>query len=1190
MRSLCLFLASVPFLWAQDTGRITGTVTDPSGAVVPRATVSLFLHDGAKAIATTATNSAGLFTLEVLRPVYYDLTIEASGFEPYKEANIKVNPSRDTDLPPIKLQLAATATAVEVTAQAETVQTTSPEISTTVTAEQISRLPVGDRNPLEFITTQAGIVYSPSGGETTINGQRSSFSNVTLDGINIQDNYIRTGGLDYIPAQLKLDQVQEFTVVTSNQGAAAFGGASQVNFATPSGTNQLHGNALWQNRNSSLAANDWFNNQDGIHPPTLNLNQLGGSLAGPIKRDKLFFFTNFEAYILRNQLSEDQTILTSDARNGIFSYIDAAGNVRKRNILQIMNLQPDPIMAQLLARVPGPEKINNFRVGDSQPGLLLNTAGYSFLVRNNSDAQNATGRLDYYLSTKHALAATYVWNRLFVDRPDIGIGYNSTPSFDNNDSRNFLSLAWRYTPAPNLTNEVRAGFYIAPGTFNYNGTLPSYLIGGTIYSTPDPASAATILAQGRNTRTYQAQDNASWVHGRHSLKFGYQFEGVLVRTYDFTGTVPAYNVGITSTNLTNNLLFPTDLPGVSAPDLNKANTLLASLAGLLDNAGVTFNVSSASSGFVPGYPYLRHFNFNNHAFYGQDAWKVANNLTFTAGLRWDYYSPVNERDSLELQPLLQGGSARATMLSDATLYFTGNSAGHPFYHRDLNNFGPSAGIAWDVFGNGKTAVRASYGINYVNDEAISVAEGFTTTNLGLSSSVFLPDLSGFMSTNRPVLTPPQFQVPLRFSDVTFNDIFATFGMLDPNLRTPYVQQWSFSMEQEFKGTIFEARYVGNHATKLLRGFNYDQEQLPANYLADFQRARQNGFLSQSINGTFNPVYNSRIPGSQPLTVLPRLPGGGFLTNGTVASLIQSGEAAELGYLYTYNGINGNLNFFPNPNALEADFVTNYSNSVYDSLQLDVRHRFQNGLEFQGNYVFEKWLADSAGTDQYRYEPFLDINNPGIGRARVPDDITHQFKANYSYELPFGEGHRIQKKAMNRLLSGWMTSGNISWLSGNPVSVYSGRGTFLPEYMSGVNEANTNLSFSQLQQIVGFRMTGNGPYFIAASAIGKDGRGVAADGQPAFNGQVFFNPGPGQVGSLQKRLFTGPNIFSMDAAIAKDTRLTERVRAQLRMEALNVFNHPTFAAFAQNINSTQFGKITNTATLPRELQLVLRLNF
>ncbi|HEY6341840.1 MAG TPA: TonB-dependent receptor [Bryobacteraceae bacterium] len=1198
MRRLLILFSLVRLVWAQDTGRITGSVIDPAGAVVPKAAIRLLLHAGTSPVAQTTSNGQGLFTLEALHPVDYDLIVEASGFQQYRLENIKVNPSRETDLPPITLKLASTAESVSVTAGAETVQTTSPEISTTVTNEMISRLPVGDRNPLAFIATQAGV--APSLYETDINGQRSSFSNVTLDGINIQDNYIRTGDLDYIPNQLLLDQVQEFTVTTSNESSAAEGGASQVNLVTPSGTNQLHGDALWQNRNSFLAANNWFNNQQGIHLPTLNLNQGGGSLGGPIKHDKLFFYVNYEAYRLRNQNTEDATILTQNARNGIFSYVDQNGAVQSANVLNIVGLQPDPYMNSLLAQVPPPSAINNYLVGDSQPGLLLNTAGYSYLVRADEERDNATGKLDYYLSPKNYLTGTFAWNRDTVDRPDVGVGYESVSPFQNNDARKFATVAWRWNPTPTLTNELRAGLAFSPATFHYNGAYPPFLVGGTIYTSPQPAENSAILEQGRDVRTWVHMDNATWVHGKHTVKFGYFYQGVHVRTWDYSGTVPAYNVGISSVNQQQNLLLSPYLPGISSADLNNANLLVASLAGLLDNDGVTYNITSPTSGFVPTAPYLRHLTFDNLAFYGQDQWKVLRNLTLTAGLRWDYYTPVNERNSLELQPEVVNNNPYATLLSNSTLNYTGNSVGRPFYNKDLKDFAPNIGLAWDVFGNGKTSFRGGYSIAYVNDEAISVAEGFTSENPGLQAFLYNPDLSGTITANNPVLPPPQFQVPLTFANGYAQNNEVAYGLLNPNLKTPYVQQWNLSLQQKIKGTIVEARYVGNHATDLIRAFNVNQVNIQANgFLSDFRKAQQNGFLALAKTGTFDPRYNSSIAGSQPLPVFSELYKGGLLTDPNFRQLIEQGQAGELAFEYTVDGENGSINFYPNPNALEADYVTNYSNSTYNSLQLEARHRLQNGMEFQANYVFEKWLSDAPGTDQYRYQNFQDVNNPGLDRARTPTDIRDQFKANYSYDLPFGTGHRFNKPGWDRLLSGWMTSANITWLSGVPVSIYSGRGTFLAGYDSGFNTADTTFTYPQLASILKFRMTGNGPYFAPAYAIGGDGRGVAPDGEAPFTGQLFTNPPAGSIGQLQRNIFDGPHLFNMDAALSKTTKVSERVRAELRLEALNVFNHPTFAIvdpniaggpYTESVNSAQFGKVTNTATGPRELQIMLKVSF
>jgi outer membrane receptor protein involved in Fe transport len=1166
---------------------VTGSVVDSSGASIPKATVNLSLHGGKRPLLTTTTSTQGLFSLETIRPEAYDISVEAQGFRPYKLENVAVDPSRTVDLRAITLTLAPTATSVEVSASVQTVQTTSTEISNTVTMDQIRRLPVGDRDPLAFIATQAGVASTQF--SVNINGQRESFSNVTLDGVNIQDNYLRDNGLSFTPNLLLLDQVQEFTVTTALSSSAASGG-SQVSFVSPSGTNELRGVAYWQNRNNKFAANDFFNNSTGVALPRLNLNQAGASLGGPIQHDKLFFYVNYELYRLRNQTPENATILTASARNGIFSYIDTRGNFQQKNILPVVGATPDAAMLAQINQIPGPDKINNFRVGDSKPGQLLNTAGYTYLVRNDRDRDHVTGKLDYNLSTKHALAATFAWNRDFVDRPDVAVDYSSVPPAFNDDVVKFAALSWRWSPSATLVNEVRGGLNFAPANFGLSGSLPAYVVGGMDFTSPIAASG--FLPQGRNTRTRNLQDNANWSRGKHTLQFGYQYQGVRIRSYDYSGTVPTYNVGINSAS--QNLLGFSDLPRVGANDLNNANLLLASLAGLLDNDNAVYNVTNRNSGFVPGAPWVRNFTYDNHAFYGEDRWRVLKRLTLTLGLRWDYYTPVNEVNSLELQPLVTNNNPVSTLLSNATLNFSGNSAGSPFYQKSLKNFAPNVGVAWDVFGNGKTSIRAGYSIHYVDDQMVEVADGFTNTNPGLQAFPANFDLSGTVSKAPPIAVPP-FQVPLKFSTDYALDPTVYFTLMNPHLSTPYDQQFAFSLQQEIKGTIIEARYVGSHATKLLRGFDVNQEDVRSNgFLADFLKAQQNGNLALATNGVFNPAYNPRLTGSQPLAVFSQLYRGGELTNATVDSYIRNGEVGELGYYYQVNAINGNLNFFPNPNALSSVYLTNFSNSSYNSLQLEVRHRFQNGLQYQANYVFSKWLSDAGGLDQLRFEPFLDIHNTALEHARTPTDLTHQFKANYSYDLPFGEGHRLHLNHLfNRVISGWSTSGNLSWTSGNPFSVLSDLGTFLREDFSGENMASTSLTKANLtSNVLQLRMTGNGPYFVPASAIGPDGRGVAPAGQPAFTGQIFTNPTAGNLGTLQRRMFTGPPVFAMDAALFKETKVTEKIALELRMEALNVFNHAAFAVFSSDmmINSPQFGQVTSMASVPRQMQFGLRLRF
>ena len=1177
MRFLVVATLSISVILAQTAGRIAGTVTDSSGAAVPAADVRLTLPGGSKPVLSTQTTTDGLFHLPGAPAGTYDLTVEAPGFNPYVVRGVKVDPARETVISTITLTVAAITQSVEVTAGAPAVETTNSEISTTVTNAQVRRLPLLDRNPLDLIRTQAGVV-SNGRADTVINGQRSSYSNMTLDGVNIQDNFIRDGGLDYSPNMPLLDQVGEFTIATSNTNSAMGGGASQVVLVTPSGTNDLHGSLYWYNRNNFFSANEWFNNRDGVEKPFLNQNQGGFSLRGPIKKDKLLYYTNYEAYRQRQQTTVNRAILTADARQGIYTYRDNQGVVRKVNVLSAAGVPMDPYIRQILALVPGPEFINNTDEGDSTPALLRNTAGYRFNQRNNWTRDNVLAKLDYHPSVLHTLTGTYMWNRDNSDRPDADNSFSKIPKVVNTNHSNLLSVAWRWNPRPTLTNELRGGFNLAPGDFVTSEKFGNFIIDGYVFSNP----VNTFRRQGRTTNTYNFSDNGGWVRGRHNVTFGFQFQGVRTKEYDEAGTIPTYTLGIGDGN---EGLRQSQLPGIRSADLSAADDFLATMAGYVTSYAQTFNITSRQSGFVPGAPYTRRYKLNDWSWYAQDNWKVHGRLTLNLGLRYTLTGPTDELDSLLLQPLLQGGDARRTLLSNSTLDFAGSSVGRPLYHRDRNNFAPNFGLAWDVFGDGRTAFRSGYSISYVNDQSLYAPVTIAWINEGLQATAEDYGLTGRISTGLPAIEKPVFKVPRTFADNYAVSPVTAFGLVDPALRTPYVQQWTAGIQHDFKFVAVEARYVGNHAVKGYRAFDYNQVVIRENgFLDDFLRARNNGFLAQRATGTFNPAYNAGLPGSQPLSVFPKLTGGGRLNTSTVRNLILRGEVGELASYYQINGLNGSINFFQNIYGLGSDYLTNYSQSSYNSLQVEVRRRAASGLDFQVNYTFSKVLTDSAGTSQSRLDHFLDLANTKIERARADFDLTHAIKANAIYDIPLFR--------RNRWLGGWAVSGIMIWQSGTPFSVLSQRGTLNRSsgYRSANNTANTNLTKPQLDELLGLRMTGDGPYFFPASMIYSDGRGAGPDGAPPFPGQAFFHPEPGTIGGLQRRMFSGPWTFNLDFGLLKTVNLREKQSLEFRMEGANILNHPSFLVADQILSNTDFGRITDTFSSARRIQFGLYLRF
>ncbi len=1181
-------------------GRLAGSVLDTSGAVLPGATVTI-TNVQTNQVQTTVSGESGGFLFPQLPVGTYKVDIELQGFKTASFPNVIINVNQEYSLT-ARLELGQVTETVVVEGASQLVQTTTPEVSRTVVQDQMLKLPIVNRDMTNLIRMQAGVPGVATRMNTGINGGRATWTQVTQDGINVQDNFIRTNSLDFLPNRPTSDNVAEFTITSSVQGADAAGGATAIRMVTPSGTNKFRGSAFEQNRDNRFAANSFFNNKDGVPKPPLKQNQYGVSVGGPLRRDKVFFYGFYEGFNRKQAGAKNVTIPANpDTFQGIWRYIGLDGQLHAVNILQAVGVSVDPRVQQdILANIPASSNVNNYDRGDSKAGAVLNTAGYRWNQNRLTERTYVGGRVDYEVNPRHRFEGIASFFKETDDRPDLDFISQDRPLAFTSAPVKRMVGAWRWTPTGKLQNEVRIGANLAPVRFEVTeSAIPTLRYSGQNATLPLTLAPAQInfMPQGRYTNTYQFNDNASLMLGTHALQAGMSYQRIHVNPYNFEGTVPTINGwGFSSAapagvQLTGNM-FP---GGISAANLASANSMLALLSGTVSSVTRTFQVRDQSSGYVAGIPNNRNYTLNNTAAYIQDNWRWKSNLTIRAGLKWEYYSPVKEDDDLAFLPVLDGRSYQEVLRDpSATVTFADGAMWKP----NRLNFGPTVGFAWDVFKDGKTAVRGGYSLTYVNEEGVTVATGYANMNAGLATGATLSNLYTKYGAGVPEIPTPTFKSVRTLADQMALSATGTMGIVDPNIKQPKVHQTSIGISRELMwGMAGEARYVGTFGRGIWKGVELNQINVPQSFLEDFNRARSNGYLALAATGVFNPAYNAAIPGSVPLTVITNY-GGGFLTNSTVRTAIQQNEVANVADFYVTSRVAGALAaFYPNGGIYQAAVARNDGWQNYNALQLELRRQYRNGFMGQVNYTYAKTRANSTGgASQNRFEPYLDINRPQLDAGRSAYNITHLMNANAIFDFPFGEGRKWLNRGglLNAIVGGWQLSGIAHIQSGSPVGIYSTRGTFNRSNRSGNNTAVTTLSVDQIRNLFKVTKLPDGRIFwLDPSLVGADGRAVGADNlqnASGFAGQVFFNPVAGQVGTLPIFAFDAPPVWTVDASLAKRFKLFGTNNLEFRAEAFNLTNSVSFYTGDFNINSTTFGRLTTVAVGSRIVQFTVRYSF
>lgn len=1234
---ILLLLLNVLVFGQATTGSLTVKVSDANGGAVGGATVTL-KNTATNEEKKSTTDALGAFTFTKLQPGKYEATVEATGFKRTEvtEITIEVNQPAAVD---VKLEVGAVTEQVTVTAEAqEIINTTSPTLSKTINAKQVADLPLLSRNPLDLARLQAGLAVNGTDvRNASVQGLRGNATNVTQDGINAMDNFVKGSSFFAISAP-SLNATSEFSITVGTVGSDAGRGLAQVTLVTQSGSNQFHGSVFYQHRNDALNANTFFNNSSGTPKPFLRQHFFGVSSSGPLwipkvynGKDRSFWFFSYEGFREPFAVTRNRTVLTDQARQGIYRYVGANGQLTSVNLYSLGNFHtPNPLTTTQLNAMPLP---NNTENGDQ-----LNTAGFRYNVPGKDPSNRYNGRFDQQLFNSekwgsHKAEFTYHYGQ-FLLTPDTFNGIEApfpggVNAFQESE-RVLWAAAVHSTFGTRITNEARIGRQYAPVGFIREGDVPSQII---VLNAGTTNFDNTFLSQGRNTQLWQGIDNFSIVKGAHTLKMGNDTQVVSAISTNDAGIAQAYNLGTNSANpdgiVTAN--FPNLPAGAAGTDIfNRARNIYRALVGALGTTNRTFNVTSPSSGFVPGATRSREFKYNDVSFYVQDSWRFRRNLTLNFGTRYEYEGVPSLPDGLGIQltnfndvfgvggpgnlfnPNSQKGNA------SGTLDFVSGKTSNALYNKDWNNFAPFVGFAWSpefksgplhlMFGEaGRSSIRAGYSIVYLRDgfTVISNALGVGTTNPGLIATAANNTPVGVLSQAGIPLTTPTFKIPITTAE-NFNANF-TNGVwaIQPNLRTPYAQSWSFGIEREItSNTVIEIRYAGNHAVKIYRAIDYNETNIFENgFLQEFLSAQKN--LAANGGTSFAPGG----AGTVPLPIFASLftgvsTGNGFGSTTFISQLQQNnigGMVNTLAYSSTYKAGRALLPpafFVTNPNAAFARVLTNDSYSKYHSLQVEVRRRFSAGLQFQGNYTLSRTINDGTGTinNQSTLTSYRTLRNLRLDYQNSGQDQRHRFVGNVVYDLPFGSGRRWGSSAwapLRKAIEGWTLGGIVTWQTGTPFYFNSGRSTF-NSFNAGAAPAQLgSMTFEQIKNNIGLFKTPLGVFFINPNLLDiVTNPATGALTSARLKSGILVAPAPGTFGDFPLNALYGPHFSQTDITVVKRTNFRERGNVEFRVIAFNIFNHPNFTYGGDTFDSANFGRITALAngTTSRQISAAIGINW
>ena len=1109
---------------AQTTeGRILGTVRDSSGGVVVGAKVTVTNTEN-QISRELVTNDVGEFVASSMEPGMYVITAEARGFKKTQSDRVPLDVARDVRVD-LQLVPGAVSEVVQVKEQATMTDTTNSTLNSVLENQAINELPLNGRDFQNLLPLHPGVQRTPGGGfhSVTSNGNRPDDNNFFIDGADENDVYygetvVNEAGIAGTPASiLPLDSIQEFNVQESPQADYGVKPGLVMNLDLKSGTNDIHGTAYYFGRNAAVDARNYFD-INGTPQAALILHQFGASIGGPIKKDKWFYFGNYEGirFKVGNTNLVDSPITISIADNpALLAKLAPTGFAPADvSIVDALNgCSPNCNPLSELLSTGGPNGTGLFL---PNPGFTTTTndpALINFNFNNTDRSDNAVVKSDFYINSRNVLSGRFIYsntNLIEEDANPLRPEWLSTTA----PHTQVFGLNWAWTPNSRWVNQVRfsySRFYEAIQPIDHNVNPMSYGLNTGVtdprefgFPRINPGSNEFNYMGGNSnwplwttpTQTENISDTASLTLGKHTLRFGGEFRYGHVNYFRAT-----------------------------------------------EGRGRVY--FSSLEDFVSGNPHswerlygdpARDVNLKSFGMFVQDDYRITQNVTVNLGLRYDLTLPIVDSRNL-----------LANFVPSEGVVQVGNGISSP-YPTNYNNVSPRLGVAWDIFGSGKTVIRAGGGLIFeqpsirtfmfsggglnLNPTApnLGVPPGNGTISAFLNSSTNTNLLN--WNTTGPTIFPATADTTCIASDPSQannpGNPCSIFGV-SQKLTTPFVANWNVNIQQMLGPTILlQVAYVANKGVNLYSVTDLNQPD-PA--------------LSTPCLSTPTGSYFSCEQSARPYTA-PCPPPIGF--------------GIGTGPCY--------------PTLGTITFLGNKASSDYNSLQVTLTKRYSRGLYLLAGYTYAH--AIDTATSNLASVPQNSLNY-SAERGNGDYDIRNRFTLAVTYDLPSVEGKW-------QMLKGWQVTTIATAEGGEPFALFDSFNDFSTtgEFVDRWNIAGNprDVKSSPTTSIPYFSGESN-PACVAQASTPELLASLDTVGCFVQGSAVITPPAQGTFGNMGRNIFRGPKFVDWDASLAKTWKLTERLNLQIRAEVFNILNHPNFDVFSMNTDLSSPGSLGITRFTP-----------